>query len=377
MTTLDRYIARQYLFNVVALLVVLFSFVVAVDVALNIDKFIEGAMKTDPKAEGVRRAALTVLAIVHLWGPRLLQLYVYLVGLVLVAAMGFTFTQLVRNRELVAVLAGGISLRRLARPVLMVAALMLGLKVLNQELVLSRPEIAPLLTRGNDDVGRIDWKQVPVMLACDTQGAIWLASTFDPARGEMANVTVWLRDKGVATGAISAERAVWRDGGWDLTNPRLASMQLAPGGAGSAPGGGARPTPSRIMTDLDPESLKFRQFRAYSQSLSWAQIGEMLARPNVDSKFRAELQRIRWGRASQLLSSFLALIITMPFFLMREPKNMLVQSLKCAPIGIVSLMGGILLTSVNWPMLPPGVAVFIPVLILVPVAIAVVSSMKS
>lgn len=377
MNTLDRYIARQYLFNVIALLVVLFSFVVAVDVALNIDRFIAGAKEIEPKAEGVRRAALTILAVVHLWGPRLLQLYVYLVGLVLVAAMGFTFTQLVRNRELVAVLAGGISLRRMARPVLIVASVMLGLKVINQEFVLSRPEIAPLLSRGNDDVTRLSWKQVPVMLACDTQGAIWLANKFDPARGEMSSVTVWLRDKGVATGAISAERAVWRDGGWDLTNPKALSMQLAPGGAVSAPAPGARAAFSRIVTDLDPESLKFRQFRAYSQSLSWAQIGEMLDRPNVDAKLRAELQRIRWGRVSQLLSSMLALIITMPFFLMREPKNMLVQSLKCAPIGIVSLMGGILLTSVNWPMLPPGVAVFIPVLILVPVAIAVVSSLKS
>lgn len=376
MNTLDRYIARQYLFNVVALLVVLFSFVVAVDVALNIDKFIEGVAKTDPKAEGVRRAALTVLAVFHLWGPRLLQLYVYLVGLVLVAAMGFTFTQLVRNRELVAVLAGGISLRRLARPVLMVAAVMLGLKVLNQELVLSRPEIAPLLARGNNDIDRLDWKAFPVQLARDSSDAIWLASTFDPTRGEMDNVTVWLREKGVATSTLTAEKAVWRDGGWDLTTPRLASMQLSPGGAVSA-SGSTRPAPQRIVTDLDPESLKFKQFRAYSQSLSWGQLGEMLARPNLDSDLRGELQRIRWGRVSQLLSSLLALIITMPFFLMREPKNMLVQSLKCAPIGIVSLMGGILLTSVKWPMLPPGVAVFIPVLILVPVAIAVVSSLKS
>lgn len=52
MNTLDRYIARQYLFNVLALLVVLFSFVVAVDVSLNIDKYLEAVSKIDPSAGG-------------------------------------------------------------------------------------------------------------------------------------------------------------------------------------------------------------------------------------------------------------------------------------------------------------------------------------
>ena len=43
MSTLDRYIARQYLFNVAALLVLLFSFVVVVDVMLNIDRMFKVA----------------------------------------------------------------------------------------------------------------------------------------------------------------------------------------------------------------------------------------------------------------------------------------------------------------------------------------------
>jgi hypothetical protein len=54
-----------------------------------------------------------------------------------------------------------------------------------------------------------------------------------------------------------------------------------------------------------------------------------------------------------------------------------VQSLKCAPVGIVSMMGGILLSAVAWPGLPPGFGVFIPVLILIPVAVAAVFLMKT
>ena len=36
MTTLDRYIARQYVMNIVILIVLLFSFVLVVDASLNI-----------------------------------------------------------------------------------------------------------------------------------------------------------------------------------------------------------------------------------------------------------------------------------------------------------------------------------------------------
>jgi hypothetical protein len=43
MTLLDRYIAKQYLINVVALTVILFSFVVVIDASLNIDEFLQRA----------------------------------------------------------------------------------------------------------------------------------------------------------------------------------------------------------------------------------------------------------------------------------------------------------------------------------------------
>lgn len=385
LNTLDRYIARQYLFNVVALMVLLFSFVVAVDVALNIDRFLDNANRlmaasgdASKAASGgvVRRFALAALLVVDLWWPRLLQLFTYMVGLVLVAAMGFTFTQLVRHREMVAVLAGGISLHRLARPVLLVAAGFMLLKVINQEFILSRPEIAPLLTRGNDDAGAREWSEFPVKLTADGRGRVWLARRFDPNTATLDGVTMWDRESsGHAKSLITAERAVWNAGAWELDKPTILTAALASAGSKSA---GPRPiAPSRIETDLDPATLKLNRFAAFSQTLSWWQIGDMLATPSIKPEVRDKLQRIRWSRVSQVLSGLLALVITMPFFLMREPKNMLVQSLKCAPVGIVSLMGGILLSAVPWPGLPAGFAVFIPVLVLIPIAIAVVSWLKT
>jgi lipopolysaccharide export system permease protein len=383
LNTLDRYIARLYLFNVLALVVVLFSFVVAVDVSLNIDKYIEGVTKMDPGAGFIRRGVLIALGVMDIWWPKLLQLFNYLVGLVLVAAMGFTFTQLVRQRELVAVLAGGISLHRVARPVLIVALGVMALRWVNSEVILSDPRVAPLLTRDPGDIGKRSWSEFRVNLIPDAENRVFLAEKFDPTAGEMDNVTVFERDKPDASAesgggghvqrAIRADHARWDGHAWVLTGAQLQPMQMTEGG--TATGGPLPPAPEKITTDLSPETLKLKRFEAFSQSLSWGQISELLrtSRPEVHDK----LQRIRWSRVSQTISSLLVLIIAMPFFLTREPKNMLVQSLKCAPIGIVAMMGGILLSSMPWPGLPPGFGVFVPVLILIPFAIGFVAFMRT
>jgi lipopolysaccharide export system permease protein len=370
---------------VLALVLVLFSFVVAVDVSLNIDKYIEGVNKMAPNAGTIRRGVLIALGVMDIWWPKLLQLFNYLVGLVLVAAMGFTFTQLGRHRELVAVLAGGISLHRVARPILIVALGVMVLRWVNSEVILSNPHVAPLLTRDPSDIGKRSWSEFRVNLVPDAQNRVFLAEKFDPTGGEMENVTIFEREKpgegsdtsvqaGVAghvQRAIRADRARWDGRAWVLTNPKLQPLQLTAGGAASD----APPPPDKITTDLSPEALKLKRFEAFSQSLSWSQISELLrtCRPEVHDK----LQRIRWSRVSQTFSSLLVLIIAMPFFLTREPKNMVVQSLKAAPIGIVAMMGGILLSSVAWPGLPPGFGVFVPVLILIPFAIGFAFFMRT
>ncbi|MCB1282212.1 MAG: LptF/LptG family permease, partial [Salinibacterium sp.] len=158
MTLLDRYIARQYLFNTLLLLVILGGFVVTIDVSLNINRFGRQAaeLASQQHAGGdpsdLRVATLTVFLIADLWWPRLLQLFNFMLGLVLVGAMGFTCAQLVRHRELVAVLAGGQSLIRLSRPIFIVAIGLTLVQVVNQEVML--PRIAPLLTRDPGEAGR-------------------------------------------------------------------------------------------------------------------------------------------------------------------------------------------------------------------------------
>src|SRR5262249_53082374 len=131
-------------------------------------------------------------------------------------------------------------------------------------------------------------------------------------------------------------------------------LALQPPGQPARPGE-KKATPmavQRLETDLSPTALLVKHYASLGQSLSWAQIGRMLANPSLDPPLRERLMRVGYGRASSMASTVLSILIAMPFFLVREPRNMLLQSLKCAPVAMVSLLGGVLGSSAPVPGLP-------------------------
>jgi len=394
---LDRYIARQFITNILVLLVLLGGFVVLVDASLNLARNLSLAQEqlakagdTDPSA--IRKFLAAGLFILDLWWPRLLQLFNYLNGLVLIAAMGFTYTQLVRNREVVAALAGGISLRRLLRPVLVVTGIMLMIQVANQELIV--PRIAPLILRNNTDVAKRDLEAFPVLLVPDSAGRLWSATSFDPptkSRGaSMTGVLIWERDAdGRATRRFAADRADYEatKSAWILKNLTVTNLSVIADGAPAAAGAtaavrpgqrGLEPGPVRsIQTDLDPTALLADRYKAFSQVLSWAQLFEASSSPAVKPELRESFTRLAWGRGAMLMCTVLSILICAPFFLTREPKNMVLQSLKCAPVAIGSVIGSIIGTAAAIPGLPPELAVMIPVMAMVTMAIPAVTGMRT
>ncbi|MCE2653138.1 MAG: LptF/LptG family permease [Planctomycetaceae bacterium] len=414
LSILDRYIARQFLINIAVLLVLLGSFVVLVDASLNLQRFLGVAEATlreqgQSSAGPIKRALTAVILAADLWWPRLLQLYNYLVGIVLIGAMGFTFAQLVRHREIVAALAGGISLTRLIRPVLLVAAAMITLQIINQEVVI--PRIAPLLLRSNTEITRRDFSSFPVPITPDSQGRLIMAQRFDPnaadGAGELIKPHIWESDTaGRLIRRISADKATFIStpanpansakpsappapaaapaapataGYWKLHAPVVTRLALvdAPGSQAGASASATARAPDRLVTDLDPTALKVAHYRTFSQSLSWLQIREAVASPATSPQLREQLLRIGWGRVAVIVCVFLSLLIAIPFFLTREPRNMVAQTLKAAPISIGALLGSILGTAAPLPGLPVEAAVFVPVLALLPMAIAMLTSMKT
>lgn len=374
MSTLDRYIARQYLMNVIALLVILFSFVLVIDIALNMGHFLRlgerlATQDTGETPGAIRQWIVTALIIGDLWWPKLLQLYNFLIGMILVGAMGFTFSQMTRNREFVALMTAGLSLQRVMRPVIAVALFFTALQVINMELII--PRIAPLLVRGHDDAGTRQLGVASVPLTLDGSGKLFRAASFNADTDTLQGVYILERDEqGKATRAITAKSAIYRNGGWDLREGFAQSRGRAVL---------EQPTPlTRIDSSLNPDELRMNRYESYSQALSFRQVSQMLNRSTLtDPNKRAKYTRIKWGRIAVMISSMLALIIAMPFYITREPQNMAIQSIKCAPVAIISIIGGILGASASIPGIPPALGVFIPVMLLSIIAIAQVSSMKT
>jgi lipopolysaccharide export LptBFGC system permease protein LptF len=372
MGLLDRYIARQFIFNVVTIIVILFCFVLVVDISLNMDRYLRVA-ETSLRAGGeeptlraqMMRASYLIF---DLWWPRLLQLFNFTLGLALVGAMGFTCAQLVRRRELVAVLASGQSLRRVARPIVIVAVAFIGLQIANQELVL--PRIAPLLTRDPGQAGTRSLGSTRVPLTTDGAGNIFYARNFDADEETIEGLTVWFRhaEARQAIARVEAESARWTGDAWELSGATWTHLVRRD----------RLEETDRLVTALDPTTLKMRQFRGLGQNLSWRRLDQMLRRDELMDDFtRDRLTRIQLGRLTVWGGNLLVLLLTMPFFLTRVPRNMAWQSLKCAPIAIVALVGTILGASIAIPGAPAAVGVFVPLMILAPAALTSLSAIKT
>lgn len=386
MKLLDRYIIKQYLSNTLLLLCVLFSFVIAIDLSLNIDRFLRIASET-LRARGqndtlVPRLTLTVSLIGDLWGPRLLSLYNTLLGIVLTAAMGFTVTQLVRHRELVAMIASGQSLHRVVRPFIVVALAMTLLAVVNQEILL--PKVAPLLTRDHGDAGSKSLGTQEGPLSSDGRGRLFYAKSFDADKAELTGVYVLERTENGRMGErrITADHAMWDNGAWVLTDVTIDRRveDFDPTETTGQPTIDARATVPelRIATDLDPTALRIRQYSGYAQNLSTMQLAAMRGSSlQLNPRVRDRLARVQFGRFATMIATVLAMLLVMPFFLKREPASLISHVVKAAPVAIIAIIGAMLGTAVPIPGVPAAFCAFLPVMVLAPITIASLSAMKT
>lgn len=374
MWLIDRYIARRFLINFLILLLLLFVFAVSIDVLLALDRYMDVVDERNPSGGAIARSLALVAVVVDFHGPRIFQFYAYMVGLLSVGAMGFTLAQMHRHRELVAVLACGVPLRRLAAPIIVSAVGLNAAQLLNQELVL--PKLAPLLIRNHGDIGRRNIQAFEVPLTVDGHGNLIQAPSFDPQTGTLKLPTILERDEsGRTLRRITAEEARWnpQPGRWDLVGGRAVDARGDPADQTTATVEG-RPVEA-YETDITPDVLTMRRAGEFSTMLSLKQISRMLAAPGVVDA--DALVRFACARFTTVLVNILVLLMALPFFLLREPASLLRMSVLCAATAIPAVMGALLAAVVDLPGIPPVVEVLLPVLVLTPVAIFMVSTIKT
>jgi lipopolysaccharide export system permease protein len=139
MNLVDRMLIRGYIKAYLVCLLSLLSLYIVVDLFTNLDDFAEHHRGLTP--------ILNHIAIYY--GYKVAQIFDRLCEAILLLAAMFTVALMQRNNELLPLLSAGVSTHRVVGPVIFSACSMLGLMIVNQELVI--PRIASFLLNDRDD----------------------------------------------------------------------------------------------------------------------------------------------------------------------------------------------------------------------------------
>jgi LPS export ABC transporter permease LptG/LPS export ABC transporter permease LptF len=204
-TLADRYLARQFVAYLAAGLLIAAASFAVVDLLETIQRYLD---RRPPWSWIAEHYAYRLPAAMHQALP-----------VVVLIATVLLFVELARRQELTAFKAAGISLQRLARPVLVVAVLLSAGAFVFQETAL------PALNARADAVDRLIRGQTP--RASAPQRHVWYRQSdseffrvgrLDPAQRQAADVTLVELDASFrVVRRVDVERAVFTAGAWTLT----------------------------------------------------------------------------------------------------------------------------------------------------------------
>lgn len=366
MKILDRYIIRFFLINFAILLVVLAVLFTIVNVIVDLDEFLEaGQVRADRFGGSVTVA--TLWSILDYNGPLMVLLYVFFSGLLVVAAMGFTFSALSRTGEIGAMVTSGVSLYRVAASVVIVGALLNAVTLPLQELVI--PPLAAKLGRSPAQVKLDEIKPFEIHYASDGHGNLLSATEYKATSQTLLNMRVLERtSEGIPTGRTTADQATWDDArhGWRLENGWRMPFDAVGYNQGSKL--------DFLRSDVTPDVLMARQAALYAHFKSIRELQTMAANPVVDS---GEINKVIHSRFSLLVMNILVLVIGLPFFLLRQPANMLVQAMKCAGVCLTAWAVGQFILQAGDNYLASLAVAWLPVVIYLPLSAVMLFQIKS
>lgn len=295
--------------------------------------------------------------------------------------MGFTCAQMVRGREFVALLASGVSLQSLARPFLVVALLVTGAQIVNMEVVV--PSMAHMLTRSISDSGDRSVRSFRLPPSPDGETRLFSAARFIDAEQRLIAPLIYEREKTPdgtfsVRSVIVADSAQWDGEAWVLENGLREPVNRRPDQEGADPiQTRTLEVVDRVESRLSPERIKVRYLTGLAENLSFRQLGEIIDGGGLTDDKASELERIRFGRYASLLAGLLTLMATLPCFLLRMPGPMIRPAMRAAPIAMIGLGAAAAASTLPLPGLPAWLGPFVPALIVLPLAIALYSSIKS
>jgi lipopolysaccharide export LptBFGC system permease protein LptF len=367
MTVLDRYLLRSLLVNYGIGLGVMLSLYVVLDMFVNLDEFVE----SDP-------GFFTLVAnVVDYYVPNLFLYFAQLSGVITLFACAAVLARMRKMNELTAVLSSGISLYRVARPILAFALLATLLLTIDTELLI--PAVAHKLAREHEDTA--GERAYEVMFLRDRGGALLSAGKFDPRTNDLERMLVLTRDdRGVVTQTLEADRAVWippgetrLHGAWALQRGRLISRKAADPSAIGPRERQEVAYPTEYESDLDPKTIQMRQASGWVRFLSLSQLDELQQAGTTDA---AAIIQTRHTRIVAPLVSFLLVLLGLPFFLDRSPANILNDAGKCMLVCGLCYMVAFMAQGIRLETQSP-IPAWLPIFVFGPAAIVLLDRVRT
>jgi lipopolysaccharide export system permease protein len=376
MKILDKYVAKNFLIGYIIAFGVLIGMRITIDLFANLSEF----------AEHADLGTMAVIAnILNYYGLQSTLYFRDFAGMITVVAAAFSLGKMVRCNELIAMMASGVSLKRVITPIVILAVAFSGLLIIDQEVII--PALGPKLVRSSDDIpGKESFK---VWFITDASGSLISAKKFDVASSTFDDLIVVTRSKKPdallwePTGIIEALKATYdsKKQTWLLTDgfftpiPKLDLHQ--PGRQNAA----ASRTPLlTYRTDLTPNDIPIRRKAEHKSLLSSLQLSQ-LASQGTQLKDLANLYSQKHFRITDPIMNLVMLLVCLPVLVCRDPKSMksaiAISFAITAASLVISFVCRILATEDVFGRIVPELWAWLPVFIFAPIAFLEIDSMKT
>jgi lipopolysaccharide export system permease protein len=328
MKILDRYIMQTFLVSLGIAMAAMMGIVLILDLFINVNKFLD--LGASAKATGF---GSVLASVVSYYFYKSFDYFRWIASPSLLVAAAASLVRLNRGRELVGIKAAGVSLYRVLWPMIIVAVVMDGFYIANQELII--PAIAVELSRSPDDLEAR--KEFSVDFIRDENNNILYAPIYDPKSERMlsqarlkddgtllylARVRIFLRDsKFQPRGTIEAEAAKWdaQARGWRLTQgvrlPPLKEAELL-----DRPPEGPEGDPVDFYaTNVGPPEVLRHRASDFYRYMAYSEL-----RVLADDPMRGNRQQIQVAMHQHVtgpIMNVLLLLLGLPFVAGREDRN--------------------------------------------------------
>jgi lipopolysaccharide export system permease protein len=375
MKILDRYVLLSFLRNYLIAMMTLIGMFVVLDMVFNFDELVE--LRGQAQGGAAISTFDVISSIADYYAHQCFYYFVFLSGIIPVVAAAFTLIRMTRFNELSAILAAGVPLLRVAAPIVIAAAVLQVLLIVDQEVII--PRITHKLVRDRDRLSGTasgESRGYRIEMIQDDRGALLTASRYFPPAPDrparMREVDLIERDADLLPVAhVTADTAEFDASrqAWKLTNGRRVT--------------GLQPEMTRspeepvddYKSNITPDEIALWKSGDFVNLLSTERINEMLARRT--SYGALELQRVKHARFTQWIMNIILLLLAIPFVLVRQPQELRNSILKCLVVVGVCMAGIFLAYQIagrpphgpQWVDRWPAIWAWVPILVFGPVAL--------